>query len=94
MQAWLASPYRAVGIYVGGVNRGCANGGLTGAWVGAVQALGWSLLPLFFGRQAPCVGGTRLAKIDAAAAASEGVQDADDAAARAAAVGIGPGNPI
>src|SRR3954467_14696148 len=30
--AWLASPYRAVGIYIGGVNRTCANTGLTTDW--------------------------------------------------------------
>ena len=29
LDAWLASPYRAVGIYIGGVNRTCANTELT-----------------------------------------------------------------
>src|SRR5581483_373627 len=31
--AWLASPYRAVGIYVGGVNRACGDGNLSASWV-------------------------------------------------------------
>ena len=34
LDAWLASPYRAVGIYIGGVNRTCANTGLTADWIG------------------------------------------------------------
>src|SRR5215475_1240800 len=34
MQAWLASPYRAIGIYIGGTNRGCAQPQLTSSWVG------------------------------------------------------------
>ena len=25
LTAWLASPYRALGIYIGGANRACAN---------------------------------------------------------------------
>ena len=29
MTAWKASPYRAIGIYIGGVNRGCAQPQLT-----------------------------------------------------------------
>src|SRR5690348_6824528 len=29
LTAWLASPYRAIGIYIGGVNRTCANAALT-----------------------------------------------------------------
>src|SRR5689334_584550 len=33
MNAWLASPYRAVGIYFGGVNRACTQPNLTPAWV-------------------------------------------------------------
>src|SRR5262245_6792707 len=42
LTAWLASPYRAVGIYIGGVNRSCANTGLTAEWVAAARAGGWS----------------------------------------------------
>ena len=36
MSAWLASPYRAVGIYIGGVNRSCAQPQLTPSWVSSV----------------------------------------------------------
>ena len=34
LQAWLASPYRALGIYIGGANRACANDQLSPDWVG------------------------------------------------------------
>ncbi|NEA48743.1 glycoside hydrolase domain-containing protein, partial [Streptomyces sp. SID10815] len=34
MTAWkTASPYSAVGVYIGGVNRGCAQPNLTAEWV-------------------------------------------------------------
>src|SRR3954451_22315281 len=46
MDAWLGSPYRAVGIYFGGNNRGCTQANLTAAWVARQQANGWHLLPL------------------------------------------------
>ena len=38
MTAWRASPYKAVGIYIGGVNRSCAQPRLTPTWVTAVTA--------------------------------------------------------
>ena len=38
MKDWLASPYRSVGIYIGGVNRACAQSNLTAAWIQAIQA--------------------------------------------------------
>src|SRR5579885_56663 len=57
LQAWTASPYRALGIYIGGVNRACKNqANLTPAWVQQVTSTGWSLLPLYVGQQAPCIG--------------------------------------
>ncbi len=55
MQAWLASPYRGIGVYIGGVNRACPDGNLSADWAAAAVALGWNLLPLYVGPQAPCV---------------------------------------
>jgi hypothetical protein len=94
MQAWLSSPYRSIGIYVGGVNRACGDGNLSASWVSTVESMGWSLAPLYVGLQAPCVlqGGLQL--INPAAAATEGSESADDAVARAANFGLGPGTPI
>ena len=94
MSAWLHSPYRSIGIYVGGVNRGCGDGNLSAAWVAAVEAQGWSLVPLYVGLQAPCVSQGGLATIAAGSPALQGVQAADDAVARAARFGLGAGNPI
>src|SRR6185503_18883346 len=63
LQAWQASPYRAVGIYIGGTNRACAQPNLTSQWVSDTTASGWSLLPLYVGLQAPCISQSGLAKV-------------------------------
>ena len=68
LKAWNASPYRAVGIYLGGANRACADGNLSASWVSSTLSLGWSLLPLYVGLQAPCVGQSGLKKISTVAA--------------------------
>ena len=49
MQAWGASPYRAVGIYFGGDNRACAQPNLTAGWVTEQRAAGWHLMPIYLG---------------------------------------------
>ncbi len=92
--AWLASPYRAIGIYLGGVNRACPDGNLSASWVESAASGGWNLFPLYVGLQAPCVGQTDLARIDPASAASEGAAAAADAASRAAFFGLATGVPI
>ena len=71
MRAWLASPYRAVGIYLGGSNRACPDGNLSAAWVNSVVASGWNLLPLYVGLQAPCVSQNGLALIGAGSAGTQ-----------------------
>ena len=94
MQAWLASPYRAVGVYVGGENRTCAQPELTPAWVRAVADLGWRLVPIYKGLQAPCGGKPTDSKIIPSAAAAEGKAAADDAAAQVKALGMYKGSAI
>lgn len=94
LQSWLTSLYRAVGIYLGGVNRACPDGNLSSSWTANAVASGWALLPLFVGLQAPCVAQPGLALIDPSAPASEGTAAADEAAGRAAAFGLSPGAPI
>lgn len=93
MNAWLQSPYRSVGIYIGGVNRGCTQANLTASWVTQVRALGWGMVPTYVGLQAPCYGHTG-SKIDPAKAAQQGTESAQDAAAKADALGLGAGSPI
>jgi hypothetical protein len=88
MQAWLASPYRAVGVYFGGVNRGCTQPNLTPAWVAEQQAAGWHLIPLYVGPQASCTTSTKPNRIDNTNAAAQGRAVADDAATQAAKLGL------
>ncbi len=96
LNAWSASPYRALGIYLGGVNRACADGNLSASWVSSTLASGWSLLPLYVGLQAPCVSSEKLAKIStvAATAANQGRTAADDAIGKAGMFGLPGGSPI
>ncbi len=94
MQAWGTSPYHAIGVYVGGQNRTCAQPELTSGWVGAVSVLGWRLIPIFKGRQPPCGGRATDLKIVPAAAASEGTWAAGNAAAQAKALGMIEGSAV
>jgi hypothetical protein len=86
MNAWLSSPYRAIGIYIGGAGRGCAQPNLTASWVANEAASGWHFMPLYFGPQVAFGGIT--------APTSQGTSAADDAVNQAAALGFGPGTPL
>ena len=96
MQTWYrTSPYRAVGIYIGGHDRACAGGNLSPFWVGAVSAQGWALIPIYVGLQAPCASAKGLTgRMQPAQAAQEGSGEADDAANQAAAYGLAHGSPV
>jgi len=93
MSAWNASPYRAIGVYIGGVNSACAQPNLTPSWTSSQVAAGWHLIPTYVGLQAPgnscgCAG------ITPSQASTQGTAAADDAVTDAQTVGIPPGNPI
>jgi hypothetical protein len=94
MSAWGKSPYRAVGIYIGGINRACTQPNLTSGWVAGQTEAGWSLIPTYVGRQAPFSACSSCAKISPSEATAQGIASAVDAVADASAVSIGPGNPI
>lgn len=94
MSAWEDSPYRAIGVYIGGLNRGCSQPNLTASWVAAQIAAGWSLIPTYVGLQAPTSSCTSCATLSAASASSQGVAAAEDAVEQAQLVGIGEGSPI
>ncbi len=94
MSAWALSPYRAVGVYIGGLNRACSQPNLTSSWVTAQTAAGWHLIPTYVGLQAPTSSCTSCAKLTASQATTQGTAAAIDAVAQAAAVAIGPGSPI
>ncbi|NBM19978.1 DUF1906 domain-containing protein [Streptomyces sp. GC420] len=92
VKAWNASPYRALGVYIGGVNRTCAQPELTAGWVAGVSSLKWRLLPIYKGLQPPCGARPTDEKIDPARAASQGTAAAADAVAQATARGMLPGS--
>ena len=94
LTAWLASPYRALGIYVGGVNRACANAQLSPSWTASAISTGWSLIPIYVGLQAPCVGLGGVAKISSSIASSQGTAAADDAVTDSTALALPAGSPI
>ena len=94
LSAWgTASPFGAVGIYIGGANMACSQVNLSAAWVTAESAAGWHLVPIYVGLQAPS-NGCGCATISASTATTEGTAAALDAVAQAEALGIGTGNPI
>ncbi|AKU17330.1 DUF1906 domain-containing protein [Luteipulveratus mongoliensis] len=94
MTAWKASPYRAVGVYIGGANRTCAQPQLTAAWVTAVARMGWRIVPVYMGLQAPCTFRPNAQKISPSLAASQGTSQAADAITKAKALGLLPGSAI
>jgi len=94
MTAWATSPYRGVGVYIGGANRACSQPNLTSTWVGEQVAAGWHLIPTYVGLQAPTSSCTSCAKLSSTVPTQQGTASAEDAVAKAQGVGIGPGSPI
>jgi Domain of unknown function (DUF1906) len=96
MSAWASSPYRAIGIYIGGVNAACppsSDPNLTPSWISNEAAAGWHFIPTYVGLQAPsnscgCSG------ITPSQASAEGTADAQDAVRQAQSLGVAPGSPI
>src|SRR4051794_17053261 len=88
MQAWSASPYRAVGVYFGGNNRACLQPNLTAAWGTEQQARGWDLMPVYLGPQASCTTSNKPNRINNAQAPAQGRAAADDAVVQARAIGL------
>jgi hypothetical protein len=94
MAAWGASPYRAIGVYIGGANRACSQPNLTASWVSDQVDAGWHLIPTYVGLQAPSSGCSSCAKLIPSRATAQGTESAEDAVADAQEIGIGPGSPI
>lgn len=96
MAAWRrASPYRAIGIYFGGVDRRCAQPNLTAAWVRTQVRAGWHLIPLYVGPQAACTTATdRRVLVNRPSAWAMGAAAAQDAVKRARALGIARGSTL
>jgi uncharacterized protein YraI len=94
MTAWKSSPYKAIGVYIGGANRTCTQPQLTPSWVTAVSAMGWRLVPIYMGLQAPCTFRANAVKMSTISSNREAIRDADDAVAKAKALGLLPGGAI
>ncbi|HEX7537904.1 MAG TPA: glycoside hydrolase domain-containing protein [Dermatophilaceae bacterium] len=95
MTTWLAeSPYRAVGIYMGGVNRFCLQPELTASWVSTQQAAGWHLIPIYLGQQPYCTTSQKIHRFTATDAATWGRADAADAVVQARALGLATDSAI
>jgi hypothetical protein len=84
--------YRAIGVYIGGVNAACYDGNVTTSWIASVAGMGWWMLSAYVGPQAPCYGyGTM---ITPAKAAAQGTAAADDAAGDARQLRLPARSPI
>lgn len=90
MSAWSSSPYRAVNIYIGGINRGCSQPALTAGWVTKELGAGWGLFPTYVGLQAPG-NSCGCSAIQPSQATAEGTAAAADAVSKEQALGIGAG---
>ncbi|MGW1345234.1 glycoside hydrolase domain-containing protein [Kribbella sp. NPDC002412] len=94
MTAWKASPYKAIGIYIGGINRSCAQPQLTPSWVSSVTRMGFRLIPIYLGYQAPCTFRTNAVKMTAPSATFQGGLLARDAVNTARALNLLAGSAI
>ena len=89
MNAWRgSSPYRALGVYIGGISRACAQPNLTPGWVSTQVSKNWHLIPTYVGRQAPCTSYYNKVSADPRTARAQGRQGASDAIAKATALGM------
>lgn len=96
ISAWNAGAYRAVGAYIGGASRTCAQPELTAAWVAAVSRISWKIIPIYKGLQPPCGARPRDPKISLspAGALTQGMAAGSDAIAKAKVLGMIPGSAL
>ncbi|MFE2288322.1 DUF1906 domain-containing protein [Streptomyces sp. NPDC059443] len=94
MTAWREdSPFGAIGIYIGGRARACAQPQLTAGWVTRQAAAGWHLMPIWVGPQPWHSSSTGLST-DPSEATDQGTAAADGAAQAAAALGLAEGTVL
>src|ERR1700728_3309331 len=88
MRAWRSnSPYRAIGIYIGGSDEACGQPHLTKSWLNTQAAAGGQFMPMYVGPQAEF---GELGKHPG----HQGQAAARDAVAQAERLGLGAGTPI
>jgi photosystem II stability/assembly factor-like uncharacterized protein len=89
LQTWYnGSPYKAVNLYIGGVSRACDNSALNAAYVQQMFNQGWRFIPTWVGPQAPCTGFVNRFSYDTATAYAQGVDNANQAAAKLLELGL------
>ncbi|MFI5805682.1 DUF1906 domain-containing protein [Streptomyces sp. NPDC051561] len=97
MRAWRrSSSYRAVGIYFGGPARGCPRQKHLGRkWVQSVGRMGWYILAVYVGSQAPCVNaGHKRRFVIGRNPWQQGTAQARDAVERAGRLGLFRGSTL
>lgn len=94
MSSWSSSPYRVIGVYIGGVNMACSQPNLTPSWVSGEVAAGWHLILTYVGLQGAGSCSGTCATISPSNATAQGAAAASDAVGQARALGIPGGNPI
>lgn len=94
MDTWRAeSPFGAVGIYIGGRARACAQPQLTAGWVRKQAQAGWHLMPIWVGPQPWHSASTGLST-DPSEADAQGRSAADGAVAAARSLGLPEGTVL
>jgi Rv2525c-like, glycoside hydrolase-like domain len=96
MKSWLVSPFRSIGVYIGGRNRACLWGNLSSTWVSTVAAMGWRLQPIYVGLQPSCANQSGMTDIsrDSTTARSQGRSEGADAVSQGRALGLYPGSTL
>jgi hypothetical protein len=93
---WTNTPWSFVGIYIGGVERGCSQANLTAKWLNTTYAQGWRYELLWVGPQAPCTTFVHRMSSNAGTAYREGKAEAVAAYKALTALGFGKaiGTPV
>ncbi len=95
MQGWKsASPYGAIGIYISGGLRACRQPNLTASWVRDVTAMGWKLIPIDVGLQAPCTTFSQRISSKGSTARKQGERAGAASIQAARSLGILPGSAL
>ncbi|MCX5270792.1 MULTISPECIES: DUF1906 domain-containing protein [Streptomyces] len=94
MDTWRAdSPFGAIGVYIGGRARACAQPRLTARWVQRQAAAGWHLMPIWVGPQPWYNAGTGLST-DPSEADGQGREAAEGAVDAARSLGLAEGTVL
>lgn len=84
---WHASPFRSVGVYIGGSARACSQPNLTPTWIQNRSGTGWGFVNTWVGPQAPCTSYRSRFSNRASTAYSQGAAQAGKAYTAAAGLG-------